>query len=282
MQDFALYMEQAGRAAAWLRQAGLAPCDIVFQCGSGLSPLTEALLAGVDDWLGVPISQVPQMPEAGVRGHGRDAIGAWISGRRVLVFTGRVHMYEGHSAERAGFVAAVAAACGAKLFVLTNAAGGLNQHFRTGEFMLHNDFINMQGDNAIAQLRFEDPMQRFIDPKPPYDLAQSARLGAALRDSGLKAHQGVYVGVRGPLYETRAELAMFRSFGADAIGMSSIPEICICNLLKLPVVGLSLVTNECFAPGAVNHNQVMQESHNTAARLGAALRRFVEQWSASD
>ncbi len=280
MQDFVTYMEQAGKAAGWLRQAGLAPADIVIQCGSGLSLLTHTLLDGIDGWLGVPMAEVPQLPQSAVAGHGREIIGAWIKGVRVLIVTGRVHLYEGHSAERVGFIAAVAQACGAKLFILTNAAGGLNQHFRTGELMLHNDMINFQGDYAVANLRLDDPAQRFIDPKPPYDLARSAQLGAALQGAGLNVHQGVYIGVRGPMYETRAELAMFRSFGADAIGMSSIPEISVCNLLKLPVAGLSLITNECFAPDPVNHEEVMSESRNAAARLGRGLRRFIEDWRA--
>ncbi|MCC7479046.1 purine-nucleoside phosphorylase [bacterium] len=280
MQDFIVYMEQAAKAAAWLRQAGLVPADIVIQCGSGLSPLTHTLLDGIEGWLGVPMSDVPQLPQSAVAGHGREIIGAWIKGVRVLIVTGRVHLYEGHPAERCGFISAVAQASGAKLFILTNAAGGLNQHFRTGELMLHNDMINFQGEYAVAGLRTDDPAQRFIDPKPPYDLARSAQLGAALQQAGLTVHQGVYIGVRGPMYETRAELAMFRSFGADAIGMSSIPEISVCNLLKLPVCGLSLITNECFAPDPVSHEEVMSESRNAAARLGRALRRFVENWPA--
>jgi purine-nucleoside phosphorylase len=276
VQELSAYLEHAADAAAVLRRAGLAPADIVVQCGSGLSLLAETLFEGAGEVQRLPMREVPQLPPAAVGGHGKEILAGQVGAKRVLVFSGRIHMYEGYSPEVAGFAAAVAQAAGAAQFVLTNAAGGLNQHFRTGDVMLHNDFINFQGDNALAHLATNDLHQRFIDPKPPYDMAASGRLGAALGGAGLAVHQGVYIGVRGPIYETRAELAMFRSFGADAIGMSSIPEIMVCNQLRLPVVGVSLITNECFAPGAVGHDSVLDESRNAGHKLGRALRVFAE------
>jgi purine-nucleoside phosphorylase len=222
---------------------------------------------------------IPHLPPSAVGGHGKEALFCAVQGRRVLLLTGRIHIYEGYSPEVAGYIAAVAKAAGAAQFVLTNAAGGLNQHYQTGDVMLHSDYINFQGDNALAHLSTRELAQRFIDPKPPYDLAGASQLRSQLHAAGLNVHQGVYIGVRGPVYETRAELAMFRSLGADAIGMSSIPEIMVCNQLKLPVVGLSVITNECFAPGVVGHESVIDASRNAAQRLGSGLRSFI---SASD
>jgi purine-nucleoside phosphorylase len=217
---------------------------------------------------------------ASVTGHGRDAVYGRIGDTGVLVLTGRIHIYEGHDPLTAGFPAAVARAAGARLLVITNAAGGLNQHYREGDLMVHRDFINFQHDNAMAHLETESVVERYVDPKPPYHLKASELVAQALVRTRLDVHYGVYIGVRGPIFETRAELAMMRSFGADAIGMSTIPEVTVAAFFGLPVVGISTITNECFGATGTDHAAVLAVSNRVAPKLSSGLTLFLEegQW----
>jgi purine-nucleoside phosphorylase len=266
------YLAQAEEAAAHLRSAGLGPADVVLQCGSGMAQLADLLLP---QGVRIPMREVPHLPAPSVAGHGHEAVFGTVGGARLLVLTGRPHIYEGHSPEVAGFPAAVAKALGATLFIATNAAGGLNQHMRGGELMLHADYINFQHDNALANLATDDAAERFIDPKPAYNLTASATLARHLQAAGCGVHQGVYVAVRGPIFETRAEIYMLRSFGADAVAMSVVPEVTVCNFVKLPCIGLSLLTNECFSTGGVSHAEVLSVSAAIIPRLGEGLRTFL-------
>lgn len=267
------YMQRADAAAAALTSAGLGPADVVLQCGSGIAPIADLLLP--DGPKRMPLADVPHLPAPRVAGHGHEAVYGVVGNARVLVLTGRLHVYEGHSPEIAGFPAAVAKALGARLYIATNAAGGLNQHFAAGDAMIHSDFVNFQGDNAVAHIATDDAAERFVDPKPAYQPEASRAVGRHLAAAGLSVHEGVYVSVRGPLYETRAELYMLRSFGGDAIGMSTVPEISICCFLRLAAVGVSIITNECFAPDAVTHDAVVAGSVNAIPQLAAGLRAFL-------
>ena len=268
-----LYWSMAEEAAERVREAGMAGVDAVVQCGSGLSALTAALLPGS---IRMPMDDIPHLPSTFVAGHGRELFYGSAGDSQVLVFSGRFHLYEGCDPLIVAFPAALAAALGAKLFLLTNAAGGLNQHFAAGDVMLHTDYINFQGDNPLSHLITADSAEKFIDPKPPYDLETAQRLAGLLSSEGLSVQRGTYIGVRGPVFETHAELRMMRSFGADAVGMSSVPEVILCNFFKLPVVGLSVITNECFSPLAVTHTQVVENSQRAAEKLGRSFRKLLE------
>jgi purine-nucleoside phosphorylase len=283
------YWGQAQAAAAYLRSQGCIAPEIVVQCGSGLAPLIDALWPASHPSR-CRFSDVPHLAPTSVAGHGSELLWGEVPGqdgspRELLVFSGRLHLYEGHTGLAAAFPVAIAKALGCKLFVLTNAAGGLNQHFASGEVMLQRDFINFQGDNPLAHLSAIgtppaelEGITRFADPKPAYDSSVSRAMGGHLQQEGLKVQEGVYVGVRGPLYETRAELAMLRSFGADAIGMSTIPELTLCHFFQLPVVGISVITNECFAAEVVTHQKVLAGSLAAAQALGRAVGQFAATW----
>jgi purine-nucleoside phosphorylase len=268
-----LYWAMAEEAASHVSSAGIYPVDAVVQCGSGLAALIDALLP---EHQRLPMEEVPHMPASAVSGHGRELFYGTVGTSRVLIFSGRFHLYEGHDPLVAAFPAALAKALGARLFLLTNAAGGLNQHFAAGDVMLHSDYINFQGDNPLAQLITDDSAEKFVDPKPPYDYVVLDKLARELDAAGLSVQRGIYIGVRGPVFETLAELRMMRSFGADAVGMSSVPEIILCNFLRLPVVGLSVITNECFSPLKLTHQQVVEGSQRAASRIGTAFKALLE------
>jgi purine-nucleoside phosphorylase len=272
-----IYWSQAQDAARHLERSGFGAIDVVVQCGSGLAELAGILRSG---GVSVPMDEIPHLPTVTVTGHGREAVYGRIGDSGVLVLTGRIHIYEGHDPLTAGFPAALAKAAGAKLLVITNAAGGLNQHYREGDMMVHRDFINFQHDNAIAHLQADTSAERYVDPKPPYHLKASELAAQALVRSKLGVHYGVYIGVQGPIFETRAELAMMRSFGADAIGMSTIPEVTVAAFFKLPVVGISTITNECFGTTGTDHKEVLAVSSRVAPKLSSGLTLFLEegQW----
>jgi purine-nucleoside phosphorylase len=266
------YIARAEEAAAHLTAAGLGPADVVLQCGSGMAPLAALLLP---DGKRLPMADVPHLPAPAVAGHGHEAVYGTVGNARLLVLGGRPHIYEGYSPEVAGFPAAVAKALGATLFIATNATGGLNQHLRAGDLMLHSDYINFQHDNALAHIATDNPAERFIDPKPSYNLTATALLGRHLAASGCTVHNGIYIAVRGPVFETRAEIYMLRSFGADAVAMSVVPEVTVCNFLALPCIGLSVITNECFGASGVSHEDVLIASQAVIPRLADGLRSFL-------
>ncbi|MBN2081794.1 purine-nucleoside phosphorylase [bacterium] len=270
------YERNAQEAARQLANAGIEPVDIVLQCGSGLAGIASSLLKEAHR---LPLDAIPHLPTATVTGHGKEAIFGRIGHARVLILTGRIHLYEGHDAAVAGFPAAIAAACRARLFIATNAAGALNPKYSPGDVMLHEDYINHQGDNAVACLDFADTGQRFLSMNPPYHRHAQAELKSRLRDTGLTIHSGTYLAVRGPVYETRAEYMMMRGWGADAIGMSTIPEVTVCRLFGLPVVGLSVLTNECLKPGGTSHAEVVAVGQAAAPMLAQALTAMLEDKS---
>ena len=268
------YLAKAAEAAAYIaRSAGCEGFDTVVQCGSGLNGLIDAVLP---DGGRIPMEDIPHFPASRVKGHGREVIHGQVNGRNVMVLAGRIHLYEGHDPLTAGFPAALAHASGARRFLLTNAAGGLNQHFVQGSVMMITDFINFQGDNALAHMLTDEAAERFVDPKPATDLRQGQLLARQLQKAGLKVNQGTYIGVRGPIYETRAELAMMRSWGADAIGMSTIPELTVCHAFGLPALGVSVITNECFKDAPVTHGEVVDIGSQVSPALGTAIRAFIE------
>jgi len=272
-----MYWSQAQDAARYLERCGVGQVDVVVQCGSGLGEIAGMLKSAGQV---VPMDEIPHFPAASVTGHGKEAVYGRIGTAGVLVLTGRIHLYEGHDPLTVGFPAAMAKAAGAKLMVITNAAGGLNQHYREGDLMVHRDFINFQHDNALAHLQADTAVERYVDPKPPYNIRLSELVAQALVRARFDVHYGVYIGVQGPIFETRAELAMMRSFGADAIGMSTIPEVMIAAFFGLPAVGVSTITNECFSATGTHHAEVLAVSKRVAPKLSSGLTLFLEegQW----
>jgi purine-nucleoside phosphorylase len=268
------YKQRAAEAAEFLTRRGVGPADVVLQCGSGLADLASELLAVAAR---ASISAIPHFPPITVSGHGNEAVYGQIGECRLLVLTGRLHVFEGHSPAVAGFPAALAAALGARLMICTNAAGALGEGLNPGELVVHSSYINFQGDNAAACLEFADSSQRFVVPDPAYDAGISEAMLDCLMQAGLTARRGVYIAVRGPVFETEAELRMMRAWGGEAIGMSTVPEVVVCHLLKLPVVGLSVLTNKCLGGRRVSHAEVLAASRAAVPELARALRTLLKE-----
>ncbi len=210
-------------------------------------------------------------PEVGVDGHAGKLVFGHLAGTPVLLLSGRVHYYEGHSMEQVTFAVRVLAWFGIRDLLLTNAAGGINRRFRPGDFMLLTDHINMMGMNPLRGPA-SPGLPRFVDMTRTYDDGMNRLLRQAGRRCGLRLHSGVYLAVSGPSYETPAEIRAFARLGADAVGMSTVPEAIVARQCGLRIAALSCITNLAAGRGGavLSHSDVLatgERVRESAARL---------------
>ncbi len=207
--------------------------------GSGLG----GLAARIEEPAVIPYAEVPGFPLSTAPGHAGQFVAGRLGGRRVLCMQGRFHYYEGHEMRSIALPVRVFKALGCKSLVLTNAAGGVNWEFNVGDFMLITDHINFMGANPLRGANDDGIGPRFCDMTHVYapELLRTAEAVATAQ--GITLRKGVYLGYMGPSFETPAEIRAFRTLGADAVGMSTVPEAIAASHCGLPVLGLSLITN---------------------------------------
>ena len=169
-----------------------------------------------------------------------------LEGIPIYAFQGRFHLYEGYSAQQVTFPVRVLGALGVETLLISNAAGGMNPHFKRGDLMLITDHINFQGANPLVGPNLDEWGPRFPDMSEPYDLKLRQAAEESARRRGIKLQQGVYVSVTGPNLETRAEYRFLRWGGADVVGMSTVPEVIVARHMDMRVMAISVVTDECF------------------------------------
>lgn len=239
--------------------------DVAIVLGSGLS----AALDGRADFARMPYAKFTGMPVAKLTGHSGEVLGGIWHRKRVAIFAGRVHLYQGFSAADVTYNVRLAAQAGASTIVLTNAAGGLNPGFSPGEIMLLRDHINLSGANPLTGSGLENP---FVDMMNAYDPA--LRDLAKQSDNALR--EGVYASVPGPSYETPAEAHYLRTIGADAVGMSTVLETIQARALKMRVLGLSLITNMVGAP-ETTHAEVTEMGRRSADRFADVVENTISR-----
>jgi purine-nucleoside phosphorylase len=225
----------------------------------------------------IAYTKLPGFPPVGVSGHRGEVLIAKLGRTPVLILSGRCHFYEGHEMERVTFAVRVLAEYGVRDLLLTNAAGGVNKTFMAGDFMALTDHINFMGVNPLRG-PCEAGLQRFIDLSRIYDLNLNSLLQKAARQTKVRLRRGVYLAVSGPSYETPAEIRAFAKLGADAVGMSTVPEAIVARQYGLNVAGLSCITNLAAGRTAktLSHGEVLETAErvqNVAANL---LRTFAE------
>jgi purine-nucleoside phosphorylase len=233
--------------------------------GSGLGGVVEAFTAEVE----VPYAEVPGLSASTVPGHaGRFVLAHDETGRRLIFALGRRHLYEGLSAAEVAAGVRVLHGLGVRRLVLTNAAGCLNMDFAVGDLMLIRDHLNLQGDSPLRG------GPHFHDMSEVYDATWRELFCAAAGRLGLRLREGVYAAVQGPQYETPAEVRMLRILGADAVGMSTVPEAIQARALGMQVAGVSMLTNWAagLAPGGLHHEEVMSVGQAASGNLAALLR----------
>ncbi len=250
--------------------------------GSGLGPLADE----VQDPTVVPYAEIPHFAVSTVSGHAGQLVGGTLEGVPVAVLRGRVHLYEGYSLQQVTFPVRTLRRLGADLLIITNAAGGLNPSYRAGDLMALTDHINLPGLAGQNPLIGSDEPElgvRFLDMTDQYDGALRARaleLGAELN---LRIHQGVYVVVAGPSFETRAELRYLRLIGADAVGMSTVPEVLVARHERMRVLGISVITNTADPDAVVadvSHEGVLSVAERAGTGLAAIIRGILRSLDA--
>jgi purine-nucleoside phosphorylase len=261
-------------AVAVLRQrAGAAP-DVAIVLGSGLGDFADTLA----DAIVLPYAAIPEWPSSAVIGHaGKLVIGTHASGARVAALAGRAHLYEGHHVSRAVFGVRAMVRWGVPRIVLTNAAGGINTAFTQGALMLIDDHINMLGTNPLVGPNLDELGLRFPDMTYVYDRDLRAMAMEAAAAVNVPLQRGIYLATLGPSYETPAEIRAFRALGADAVGMSTVPEAIAARHMGAAVAGISCITNP--AAGVIDeplhHEDVMATASRVRGQFIALLDGFI-------
>ena len=257
------------------RRTGLRDAPVLgIVLGSGLGGLTRRIEEPRD----VAFADVPGFPEASVVGHAGRVVVGRLAGRAVVALAGRFHMYEGHSAALAGFPVRVFHALGARTLFVSNAAGGIRRTFRAGDLMAIADHINLMFQSPLSGA-VEPGDTRFPDMSAPYDPALRAQLHAVAREQGIALQDGVYADSIGPQYETPAEVRMLERLGADAIGMSTVPEVLVARALGMRVAGVSCITNLAsgLSSQPLSHAEVLETTTRVAADFERLVTGFVRQ-----
>ena len=247
----------------------------VLVLGSGLGPVADAIEGAVS----IPYKDLPGFPRPSISGHAGRLVLGKLGGVAVAAMQGRVHLYEGSSADAMTGPLRLFRRLGAKTLIVTNAAGGLREDWRPGSFMAIADQINLTGRNPLTGPNDEAVGPRFPDMSEAYDRKLRRAWTAAAKQARVVLHEGVYLAVPGPSYETPAEIRAFRRLGADAVGMSTVLEVIAARHAGYRVAGLSIITNMAagLSQAPLDHKEVVAAGRNGAARLVRLLVAFLAE-----
>jgi len=272
-------------AAAQLKKISPLRPTLAIVLGSGFHHALTELRVGKK----ISYAKIPGFPKPTVKGHAGELYFGHLGKTPVLVLSGRAHFYEGHEMERVTFATRTLAAFGITDLLLTNAAGGINKKFRAGDFMVLTDHINFMGVNplrgrdapspsAFATGALQPPLPRFVDLTETYDKKLRKLLFKAEKISKLKLQRGVYLAVSGPSYETPAEIRAFAKLGADAVGMSTVPEAIVARQCGLNVAAISCITNLAagMSQGNLSHADVLETAERVKKSGAKLIRNFAK------
>ncbi len=242
--------------------------------GTGLGKLAEE----IDVRASVAYDDIPHFPISTVESHHGRLLCGHLRGVPVLAMQGRFHLYEGYGPQQVTFPVRVLATLGVETLLVSNAAGGMNPHYRRGDLMLLTDHINLQGVNPLVGPNVEAWGPRFPDMSESYDPALRRLAEERALALGIKLQQGVYVAVTGPNLETKAEYRFLRAIGADVVGMSTVPEVIVARHMDLRVLAFSVITDECFpdALEPVTLEAVLAAAAEAEPKLTALMAAVVE------
>ena len=258
-------------AATFLRGRLGDAADVAVVLGSGLGAFVDRLDRRVE----IGYADIPHWPPAGVVGHAGRLVAGTLRDRRVLVLSGRAHLYEGHSPDAVTFATRVVGRLRVPVLALTNAAGGINPAFAAGTLMVIDDHINLMGSNPLTGPHDPRFGERFPDMSEVYTRRLRAIVDEAAGAAGIVVAHGVYLAVAGPSYETPAEILAFRALGADAVGMSTVPEAIVARQMGLEVLAISCIAN--MAAGMLPQPLSAGEVIETAGRAGPIVGRLLEE-----
>ncbi|GAL66852.1 purine-nucleoside phosphorylase [Jejuia pallidilutea] len=225
----------------YLKDKGFNEPEVGIILGTGLGQLINS----IEILKEVSYNHIPNFPTATVEFHKGKLIYGNLAGKKVVVMQGRFHIYEGYTLQDVTYPVRVMQQLGITTLLVSNAAGAINLNFKKGELMLIDDHINLQGSSPLAVRGIEQMGERFVDMSAPYNADINAKFKSIAKAHNITLHEGIYASVVGPQLETRAEYRMLKIIGADAVGMSTVPEIIVANHLKLKAAAVSVLTDEC-------------------------------------
>lgn len=267
--------EQIDQAAAFVRQRTKVKPQIGMILGSGLGALAREIDADAT----IPYAEIPNFPRSTVEGHSGQLVLGRLEGKPVVAMQGRVHFYEGYTLQQVVFPVRVMRALGAGVLLVSNAAGAINRQWYRGDLMIIADHINFFGSNPLIGPNDPDLGPRFPDMSQPYDPEFIALVERAATAEGITVRKGVYVGVHGPSYETPAELRMLGRWGADAVGMSTVPEVIAARHMGMRVLGITAITDMATGEQVqqVTHEEVMAVAKEVEPKFIRLVRRIVRE-----
>lgn len=241
--------------------------------GTGLGALIRDI--EVDET--IEYSEIPHFPVSTVESHSGRLVVGRLEGRSVMAMQGRFHYYEGYSMEQVTFPIRAMQRMGVETLVVSNACGGMHPSYRRGDLMRIDDHINLIGDNPLRGPNLDELGPRFPDMSEPYDRGLGALADRVALEAGIRLHVGVYVAVAGPNLETRAEYRFLRMIGADVVGMSTVPEVIVARHAGMRVLGISIVTDECFpdALEPVDVETIIQVAGEAEPRMTRVIRETI-------
>ncbi len=274
--DITNYVERVERSVDYIESKLKKKPKIVIVLGSGLGKIADLL----EDRIIIPYSNIPGFPISTAPGHKGELVVGDLHGKTVVAMSGRFHYYEGYSMKDVTFPIRVFQLLGVEYLFITNAAGALNPEFKIGRPMVIKDHINFMGTNPLIGPNVDKWGPRFPDMSAPYDPNLITLARTVSRDLGIKIHEGVYIAISGPCFETPAEMRMLRHLGADAVGMSTVPEVIVAKHGGMKVFGLSAIT-DMAVPEAVKKpltaEEVLEVAEKTGEKMGAIIVEMVKR-----
>lgn len=249
--------------------------DVAIILGTGLGSIVN----DIEDKLIIPYKNIPHFPVSTVVGHAGELIIGKLMGKNVLALNGRFHYYEGYQMEEVTFAVRVFKALGINNLIVSNAAGGMNPTFEPGDLMIISDHINMIGTSPLIGKNYDELGPRFPDMSEAYNRQLREKAINIANKLEIKVQQGVYVAVSGPTYETPAELKMLRLLGADAVGMSTVPEVIIANHMGMKVLGISCITDMAIADSLepLDHKKVLETANKAMKKFVSLVKETVNE-----
>ncbi len=274
-EDVKLYVERVTKAADYIKSKISELPEVCIVLGSGLHVIAES----IENPVRMSYKDIPEFPISTAPGHKGELIFGKLNGKNVVLMNGRFHYYEGYHMRDVTFGVRVMQQLGVKYLFLTNAAGGLNPDFEVGRPMIISDHINMMGDNPLIGPNIEEWGPRFPDMSNAYDKSLREIAKQVAKDLNIPVYEGVYVAVAGPNFETPAELRMLRWFGADAVGMSTVPEVIAAVHSGTKVLAISAITDRAVPDDLkpLTAEEVLEVANKTGKMIAKILSEVVKR-----
>ena len=266
--------KQLDESVEYLKKKGFDAPEIGIVLGTGLGQLVDEIEQPIE----AHYNHIPYFPLATVEFHTGKLIFGTIAGKKAVVMQGRFHLYEGYDFLDITYPIRVMHQLGIKKLFISNAAGAINLDFKKGDIMLIEDHINLQGGSPLAFRNVAEFGDRFVDMAEPYDMEMREKIKAIAVKEGISLQKGVYASVVGPQLETKAEYRMLKILGADAVGMSTVPEVIVANHLRLPIVAVSVLTDECDPDNLqpINIQEIIEIAGKTEPKMIQLFKELIK------